>query len=336
MAEGDPPGASRAMRLEALAARLLFRLLRRLGRARASNLGGRLARGIGPTLPVSRVAERNLCLAMPHLGRTARRRIIRGVWENLGRTVAEFPHLGSLRKNTLSGPGWEMVGEEILWEQARRGGPAIFVSGHIGNWELMPPVLMQYGIRMSSMYRAAGNPLIDQLIRELRDQAMGENVPVFAKGAKGARAALSHVAKGGYLGLLVDQKMNDGVRASFFGHPAMTAPALATLALRYRATVIPGHVERIGPARFRLICETPLVLPDTGDRLRDQLALTQTVNDLLEGWIRQKPESWLWLHRRWPRELPLAARQPPDASQQPQHAHEITQTAANQRPDPAN
>lgn len=335
MAEDDPARASRAMRLEALAARLVLGLFRRLGAAHASNLGGWLARGLGPWLPVSRVADRNLRLALPDLDQAARRRVIRGVWESLGRTVAEFPHLGSLRKNTPAGPGWEMVGEEILWEQARRGGPAIFVSGHIGNWELMPPVLMQYGIQMSSMYRAAGNPLIDRLIRDLRNQAMGAEVPVFAKGAKGARAALAHVAKGGYLGLLVDQKMNDGVRASFFGQPAMTAPALATLALRYRATVIPGHVERVGAARFRLICETPLALPDSGDRLGDQMTLTQTVNDLLEGWIRRKPESWLWLHRRWPRELEPRCRQPAGGPGQPERV-QARQDAAKERPDPAN
>jgi KDO2-lipid IV(A) lauroyltransferase len=80
----------------------------------------------------------------------------------------------------------------------------------------------------------------------------------------------------------------------------MTAPALAALAFRFRCPVIPGHVERIGPARFRLCCEAPLELPDTGDAQADQLTLTETVNRVLEGWIRERPESWLWLHRRWP------------------------------------
>ena len=294
---------SRLMRLEAFGARLALGLLRRLGPVRASNFGGALCRLIGPLLPVSRVARANLRLAMPELDRAARRRVLRGVWENLGRTVGELPHIGALQKNTPSGPGWEMLGEDILHAQAERGGPAIFVSGHIGNWEVMPPAVAQYGMRFSSMYRAAANPLVDRMVRDLRHEAMGAEVPLFAKGAKGARAALAHVAAGGYLGLLVDQKMNDGIEARFFGHPAMTAPALAALALRYRAAVIPGHVERIGPARFRLICEAPLKLPDSGDKRQDQIALTQTVNDVLEGWIRERPESWLWLHRRWPREI---------------------------------
>ncbi|HTR17703.1 MAG TPA: lysophospholipid acyltransferase family protein, partial [Acetobacteraceae bacterium] len=109
------------------------------------------------------------------------------------------------------------------------------------------------------------------------------------------------LARGGYLAMLTDQKMNDGVEARFFGLPAMTASALAALALRFRCPVVPSHVERIGPARFRLICEPPLPLPDSGDRQADIRQLTQQVNDALERWIRERPESWLWLHRRWPK-----------------------------------
>ncbi len=299
----DRSRLSPIMRLEAGAARAALAVMRALGPVRASNLGGAICRTIGPLLPVSRVAHANLRLAMPELDRAARRRIVRGVWDNLGSTIGEFPHIAGLRKDTPSGPGWEMVGEDILRAQAEHGGPAIFVSGHIGNWEMLPPAVAHYGMRFSSMYRAAANPLVDAMVRDLRNQAMGTEIPLFAKGARGARSALAHVAKGGYLGLLVDQKMNDGVEARFFGQPAMTAPALAAIALRYRAPVIPGHVERIGPARFRLICETPMELPDTGDRHRDQALLTQAMNDILEGWIRDRPESWLWLHRRWPKTL---------------------------------
>jgi KDO2-lipid IV(A) lauroyltransferase len=94
--------------------------------------------------------------------------------------------------------------------------------------------------------------------------------------------------------------MNDGIEVPFFGHPAMTAPALAALALRYRCPVIPAYAYRIGPARLRIVCEPPLDLPDSGDRKADILALTLSVNQRLERWIRARPECWFWLHRRWP------------------------------------
>jgi KDO2-lipid IV(A) lauroyltransferase len=225
------------------------------------------------------------------------------MWENLGRTVGEFPHLANLPKDSASGPGWEMADEHILIEQARRGGPAIFVSGHIGNWEMLPPAVAAYGMPFSSVYRPLANRAVDELVLGLRRRAMGHDVPMFTKGASGARDALAHLRRGGFLGMLVDQKMNDGIEARLFGLPAMTAPAVAALALRFRCSVIPGHVQRIGPARFRLVPEQPLTLPDSGDRQADILQVTQMLNDCLERWIRGRPESWLWLHRRFPRDV---------------------------------
>ncbi len=292
------------MRVEAAVARCLLGAFLKMGPVKASNFAGRVTRFVGPLLPVSKVADRNLQIAMPSLTRPQRKQIVKGVWENLGRTVGELPHLSRLQENTPSGPGFEVQGAEHLEEQARRGGSVLFVSGHIGNWEMLPPGVARHGTPFASFYRAAGNPLIDDMIRKLRDAAMAPTpMPLFAKGARGAREALVYVAKGGRLGMLVDQKMNDGVEARFFGQPAMTAPALAAMALRYRCPVIPGYVERLGPARLRIVVEAPMTLPDTGDKQRDLENLVQMVNDRLESWIRRKPESWLWLHRRWPKAL---------------------------------
>ncbi|MBS0964769.1 lauroyl acyltransferase [Acetobacter okinawensis] len=291
-------------RLEALLAVSLVRVLERLRPDQSSTLLGSFCRFVGPYLPSSRIVLRNLELAMPELDAAARARIVRGVWENLGRTLGELPHLAALEENTPAGPGFEVQGAEYLAQQAARGGPVLFVSGHIGNWEMLPPAVARHGTPFASFYRAAGNPLVDNLLRSLRNRAMGSNVvPLFAKGAKGARGALAYVSGGGRLGMLVDQKMNDGIEATFFGRPTMTAPALAAMALRYRCPVIPGYVERLGPARLRIVVEPPLELPDTGDKKQDLQLLVQMVNDRLESWIRQNPSAWLWLHRRWAKEL---------------------------------
>ena len=287
-------------RIEAAAARAALRALRALGPVRASNLGGAVARGVGPMLPVSRVADANLRAAMPELDAAARRRIVRGVWDNLGRTLGELPHLADLRPSP-SGPGWELVGAEALQPLLAQPGPAILFSGHIGNWEMLPVAAAAAGVPFHSMYRTIENREIDALLLDLRRRAMRYDVQMFAKGPNGAKQAMKHLMAGGRLGMLMDQKMNDGIEARFFGRPAMTAPALAVLALRLRCPVIPGWVQRLGPARFRVTCEAPLALPDTGDRNADVGTLTQAMNDTLERWIRQRPEGWLWLHRRWPK-----------------------------------
>lgn len=288
-------------RIEAAAARAALRALRALGPVRASNLGGAVARSVGPMLPVSRVADANLRAAMPELDAAARRRIVRGVWDNLGRTLGELPHLADLRPSP-SGPGWELVGAEALQPLLAQPGPAILFSGHIGNWEMLPVAAAAAGVPFHSMYRTIENREIDALLLDLRRRAMRYDVQMFAKGPNGAKQAMKHLMAGGRLGMLMDQKMNDGIEARFFGRPAMTAPALAVLALRLRCPVIPGWVQRLGPARFRVTCEAPLALPDTGDRNADVGTLTQAMNDTLERWIRQRPEGWLWLHRRWPKD----------------------------------
>lgn len=286
--------------MEALVARAAMRVLGALAPATSSNLGGAIARGIGPLLPVSRVAHANLRAAMPELDAAARRRVVRGVWDNLGRTAGELPHIVDLRE-TVAGPGWELVGDGTLDWLVARGGPVIFFSGHIGNWEMLPVAAAARGVPFSPFYRPAENKQIDAMIQDLRRRAARADIKMFAKGAVGARQSLIHLSRGGRLGMLMDQKMNDGIEARFFGRPAMTAPALAALALRLRCPVIPAYVERLGPARFRVTCEPPLDVPNSGDRAADVTSLTQAVNDTLERWIKARPESWLWLHRRWPK-----------------------------------
>jgi KDO2-lipid IV(A) lauroyltransferase len=237
---------------------------------------------------------------MPELDASAVRRVIRGMWEQLGRTAGEFPHLASLPHNAPSGPGWSVSGEDILADLAAHGGPAIFFSGHIGNWEILPRASRAYGLPCASFYRAARNTAVDALIGEIRRDMAGPDLLMIPKGAVGARQAVAHLRRGGFLAMLVDQKLNDGVQVRFFGLPAMTASAAASFALHFRCPIIPAVVRRTGPARLRLEIEPPIGLPDTGDRTADILALTQQINDVLERWIRAVPESWLWMHRRWP------------------------------------
>ncbi len=290
-------------RAEVTLVRGVIGILHRMGPVRASNAMGALCRTLGPRLPVTRVAEANLRAALPHLTAAERAQVIRGMWENLGRTAGEFPHLADLPKDSATGPGWEVVNDHLLHAQAARGGPAIFVSGHIGNWEVLPPAVASYGMPFSSVYRQASNTTIDEVILDLRRRAMGRAVPMFPKGARGARAAFAHMRRGGYLGMLTDQKMNDGIEARLFGLPAMTAPAAAALAVRFGCPVIPGRVQRVGPARFRLIVDAPLLPREGGDTQQAVAELTQAINDRLELWITERPAEWLWLHRRFPKHV---------------------------------
>jgi KDO2-lipid IV(A) lauroyltransferase len=121
-----------------------------------------------------------------------------------------------------------------------------------------------------------------------------------AKGAEGAIKLARILARGGHAGMLVDQKLNAGIAVPFFGRDAMTAPAAMQLGLRFRIPIVPLRTERLGGARFRITLLPPLEPPATGDRDADVRILMERMNALLETWIRERPEQWLWVHKRWP------------------------------------
>lgn len=295
--EAKPPAAAIPWhyRVEACGAALFFALMRALPIDMASALGGALGRWIGPRLGVSTRARHNLRAAMPGLSQADIERVVCGMWDNLGRVAAEYPHLPQIRVFQTGGRV-ETAGIEHLDHAVAAGRPAIIFGGHLGNWEIAALAAGQYGIDVAQIYRALNNPLVDHMIARYRG-AGSEFIP---KGAVASRRALAALRRGANLTLLVDQKLNDGVAVPFFGRPAMTAPALALLALHFDCAVLPARVERTAGARFRLTIHPPLSLPRSGGRAADVATLMAEVSRTLEGWIRERPEQWFWLHNRWP------------------------------------
>jgi Kdo2-lipid IVA lauroyltransferase/acyltransferase len=282
-------------RAEALGAAIAFGFFRILPVDCASAVGAVLARAIGPRLAISRRARHNLRNALPALSGVEIERIVAAMWDNLGRVAAEYPHLRRIRVFE-SGGRVETRGIEHMDQAIAAGRRMIIFSGHVGNWEIGMLAAVQYGITVAQIYRAANNPLVDGMIRRFRGEG-GELIP---KGAVAARRSVAVLRRGSHLTMLADQKLNDGIPVPFFGRPAMTAPALALLALRFDCDLLPARVERLAGARFRLTVFPALRVPPTGDREADIATLMAEVNRTLEEWIRDRPEQWFWLHRRWP------------------------------------
>lgn len=285
--------------LQAAGVALGYGLLRCLPLDWASAAGGWLGRTFGPKLGISNRARRNLSLAMPDLDTSARDSILRGMWDNLGRTLAEYPHLGSLtgaagdKRITVEG-----IQRLNAWRDA--GHPIIMFSGHLGNWEILPVAARRIGLDTALVYRPPNNPHVAGLVHRARRRTGTNLVP---KGSDGARAIVKALKDGLSVGILVDQKFNRGIPVPFFGHDAMTTDAVAHLARRFKAPLVPARVERIGGAHFRVTVYPALDLPDTGDRAADAARTMESVNAVLEDWISDHPEQWLWLHRRWPRHM---------------------------------
>lgn len=281
--------------LEALGLIIGLAFLRRLTPDAASNFGGFVARNLGPRLPVSKRAVRNLRLAMPELSEARRAEILRGMWDNLGRTAAEYPHLDRIAKPESG--RIELVDIEPVRRLREEPGAAILCSAHLANWEILPITAALFGLDMTSIVREPNNLYVRGMIERMRGVAGGARAP---KGEAGAKEAIRVLRASRILAVLFDQKLNRGLAVPFFGIDAMTAAAPAQLALRFRCPLILVRIERTGPARFRLTAEAPLEHPDSGDSQRDTLLMTRRMNEILEGWIRERPEQWFWLHRRWP------------------------------------
>ena len=281
---------------QAIAAYGVFFFSRLLPFAAASNLGGRLGRAVGPRLAVSELARRNLERAFPEKTASEIDNIITGMWDNLGRTAFEYPHLDKLK--IYDGDIVEVTGAERIDALKNDGKPGIFFTGHLANWEISALTVARRGLPIHMVYRAPNNPLMEGLFRRHHHRpADGE---LIAKGPQGARRLLALLRDGGHLGILVDQKMNDGIAAPFFGRDAMTAPALAKFALKFQCPVVPVQTVRTHGAHFRVIHHQPLEIAPTGDTRADVAAIMKRVNAMLESWIREHPEQWFWVHNRWP------------------------------------
>ncbi len=282
--------------LEAAAGALIYGFFRSLPIKVASDTGSHLGRTLGPHLPVHDVARRNLRRAFPERSEAEISAILEGMWDNLGRTMGEYPHVGRLDPD--AGNFVELKGRENL-EQARDDNkPGLFLCAHTGNWEIAPLAVRNYeDLTTHLFYRAPNNPLVEWMFR--RRGFAGEQLP---KGGPGARRALALLKKGDHIGILADQKMNDGMAVPFFGHKAMTAPAIAQFSLKFDAPIFPLQTERLPGPRFRLTAHPPLEVKTTGNRKTDVFRILKKVNETLEGWIRKHPEQWLWVHNRWPKD----------------------------------
>jgi Kdo2-lipid IVA lauroyltransferase/acyltransferase len=265
---------------------------------RASDLGGWLARQIGTRLPISRRAMKHLRIAFPDMPEADGRRIVAGMWDNLGRMIAEYPHLGTIA-DPKSGRVEVLHAERMVGVQ-QGGKPFIGFSAHMANFELMPIVAYNYGLNLTVISRPVNNPLIQRVLLYFREKPTG-NWGKVPKGIEGGRQAVKLLNQGLNLGALVDQRTSQGVTLPLFGRPARTTLGMAKLAIAKDLPMVPVHLERLGGARFRITLEEPVQRPRLGDRNEEAKAMMIEVNRVLERWIRQRPQDWLWLHRRWDR-----------------------------------
>lgn len=261
----------------------------------ASAIGGFVGRHVGPHIRVSWVARYNLMKAFPEKTPAEIDAIVVKMWDNLVRTFVEYPHLRWLCSHydeRIECINYE--GVEALRDDGKAG---IVFSAHIGNWETSSIPAVKAGMPLHRVYRPANNPYVEWVFRFFRKKIKGALVP---KGMRGFRQIVDLMRKKGHFALLIDQKMKEGIACNFFGYPAMTAPSLASLVLKYDYPAVPVRSQRLKGAHYRITVEQPLKMERTGNNEEDIRNFMEKANQVLERWIRDDPSQWLWVHTRWP------------------------------------
>jgi len=265
----------------------------------SSTIISAFARWLGPYFVVSATARRNLRAAFPDKSKAEINAILVGVWDNLGRMAAEFAHLDRIWDYDPVHPGRgriEIVGADILARLRDDGRPALFFTAHTGNWELNAITGGKLGLQGGVLYRAPNIKQAADMIAEMR----AETMPGLIKASRHAGRQMARLLEDGqHLGMLIDQFWGQGVDVSFFGRPAATNPTLARLARQFECPVHGMRVIRLPKGRFRIEITEEIPLPRDAEGKIDVIGAMQAATDVIEGWVREYPGQWLWLHRRW-------------------------------------
>jgi len=261
---------------------------------------GFLARQVGMRIPRRyRIGMRNLAIAFPDMAEEERREILRQSWDNMGRIAVEYFFIDRIWDFDAAAtkPGRiEIEGAERFVKLAADGKPAIILSAHLANWELPMVAAARHGLAAAALFVRPRNRWIARMVMARRQSAMGELV-------MSGPGALHRIARsleaGTHLGLLVDQFFDRGPRISLFGQQTEANPVFARLARQFECPVHTVRVVRLPGDRFRIELGEELDLPrDAGGRI-DVPAAVQMVGTIIEGWVREHPGQWLWVHRRW-------------------------------------
>jgi Kdo2-lipid IVA lauroyltransferase/acyltransferase len=280
---------------------LLLKAVRRIDPARTVRLAGRFLRRIGPWLPEHRIGRANLQAAFPDWPPAEVERVLAGVWDNLGRLGAEFIHLDHLFNAEPGGTTLNRI--EFSPETAERfvrlreaGKPALIFAAHLGNWELPALMAAAFGLKTVVLFRPPNIPAVSRFVLDVRVTRMGRLIPT----ALDAPLRLAEaVEQGAHVGMLVDQYYTRGVDVTFFGRRTKANPLIARLARHVDSPIHGARVIRLPGDRFCVELTEAIDIPRDATGEVEVAATMQRITSIIEGWVREHPEQWLWLHRRW-------------------------------------
>jgi len=305
MAMRRPRNSGFAAAFHALAAGavlVFFRIVRCINRNWLGKFTAWVLRNVGPWLPEHKIGRANLVAAFPDKPPGEIDRILRGVWGNIGWVVAEFSHIDRLHIVDPARPGTEdIVYDPDTLERFHRlrvdGKPALVFAAHLANWEVPALVACDYELDSTVLYRRPSSGAVADVLLKIRSGRMGTLVPTGID----APAKLSNaLVAGSHVAMLVDQFYTGGVTVDFFGRPARTNPLIARLARLHECPIHGTRAIRLpDQRRFKVEITDEIAPARDAEGKIDVQGTMQIITGVIEGWVREHPEQWLWLHRRW-------------------------------------
>jgi KDO2-lipid IV(A) lauroyltransferase len=280
----------------------ILKLIRRGDRIRFANRAGALLRRVGPYLSKHKVGRANLMAAFPEKSAAEIETILGGVWENLGRVSAEFAHLDRMSIDDPAKPGGgDVVSDPDTLrriEDIRRASrPTAVFAAHLSNWELPALASARLGIEATVLFRPPSVRAVADAVIAMRAGCMGTLIP---SGFDAPIRLAKALERGGHVAMLVDQHEFRGVDVTFFGRACKANPLIAQLAHHTDCVVRGIRTVRLPDGNhFRGQLTEPLDLPRDAQGKVDIQGTMQLITSIIEGWVREHPEQWLWLHRRW-------------------------------------
>ena len=279
----------------------MLRTTRYFDPIKTANLFGRIARAVGPMMREQRIGRANLTAAFPEKSPAEIETILAGVWDNLGRVGAEFAHLDHIWEHDPAFPEQSRIEilprtHELFAQLRLDGKPALIFASHLGNWELPALAAVAHGLDAAILYRRPNIASADRAIQEIRAVKMGT---LIAAGRDAPLKLAEALQNGQHVAMLVDQYLTNGVEVTFFGRKTRANPMLARLLRQVECPVHGVRIIRLPGHRFRAeLSDEVTPVRDAAGKI-DIQGTTQAITSVVEGWIREYPDQWLWLHRRW-------------------------------------
>ena len=271
---------------------LLFLICKFLGYEKGSNLGEKIGKKVGPLFRNKKIILENLNNAKINEKNFDIKNLINDMWGNYGRILCEYPFISSL-SDTNNNKYLKVNGKEVLERLKKENKKAVFISGHFNNFELMAMQISKQGIDLAAIYRPLNNIFLNKKMENIRKKFICKNQ--IKKGIAGTREIIKFIKNGYSIALMIDQRVSEGIESKFFNKKAFTTTIPAQLHLKYGLEIVPVYIERKNKHYFTVYFYEPLSF----DNNKDQIYITNKLNNFLENLILRNPSQWIWTHDRW-------------------------------------